>query len=205
MTLVEILKEQGLTDEQITAITTGMSTNKLFVTKEEKIEERYEKVKIERDGLKEKLDTAETTIKNLKKDNEDNETLQATIKTHEKTIATMKTDYETKIREMNITNAIQSKLTDTKYPELLATKFDKSKLSVADDGTVLGIDEQLATIKENYKDLFTPIVKGKQPNNTGGNPNNVKNPWSKEHYNLTEQGKLLRENPELAAQLKASV
>lgn len=31
----------------------------------------------------------------------------------------------------------------------------------------------------------------------GGNPP-TNNPWSKEHFNLTEQGKILRENPELA-------
>ena len=29
------------------------------------------------------------------------------------------------------------------------------------------------------------------------------NPWSKKHFNLTEQGRILRENPELAKKLKA--
>ena len=116
----------------------------------------------------------------------------------------MKTDYENKIRDMNIKSAIRGKLTDTKYPELLETKFDTKKLTVTEDGTVLGIDEQLTTIKEQYKDLFIPEVRGKEPNNTGGNPPGVKNPWSKEHFNLTEQGKMLRENPELAKQFMAS-
>ncbi|MBV4427149.1 DUF4355 domain-containing protein [Clostridium tyrobutyricum] len=31
----------------------------------------------------------------------------------------------------------------------------------------------------------------------GGNPS-TSNPWGKEHFNLTEQGRILRENPELA-------
>lgn len=170
MTLTELLKAQGLTDEQITAITGAMKENKIYTTNEENIDIRYEKLKTERDDLKGKLDTADKTISDLKAANKDNETLQATIKTHEDTIATMKTEYETKIRDMSVQSAIKSKLTDTKYPELLETKFDKSKITVAEDGTVLGIDEQLATIKEQYKDLFVPKLTGKEPNNNGGNP-----------------------------------
>ena len=168
MTFLELLKAQGLTEAQITAITGEMSKGKLFITNEEKIEERYGKLKIERDDLKEKLGTADTTIADLKKNNVDNVALQSTITTHEGTIETMKTDYNTKIREMSIKAAIKGKLTDTKYPELLETKFDKKKLTISEDGTVLGIDDQLAAIKESYKDLFTPVVTGKQPNNTGG-------------------------------------
>lgn len=166
---------------------------------------KYNTVVAERDGIQEKLTTAETTIGTLKKDNKDNETLQETIKKHEGTIETLKTTYEGKIKELTINTAIQSKLTDAKYPELIAGKFDKTKLSLSEDGTqVFGIDEQLATIKETYKDLFTPVVKGREPNNNGGNPTGGKNPWSKEHFNLTEQGKLLKENPELAKQYMAS-
>lgn len=84
-------------------------------------------------------------------------------------------------------------------------KFDKSKLSVADDGTVVGIDEQLTAIKETYKDLFTKVMTGKQSNNQGGSHSGSKNPWSKEHFNLTEQGRIIRESPELAKQFMASI
>jgi predicted DNA binding CopG/RHH family protein len=167
---------------------------------------KYNTVVAERDGFKEKLDTAEGTITTLKKDNKDNKTLQQTIKDHETTIQTLKTTYEGKIKELTINTAIQSKLTDAKYPELIVGKFDKSKLSLSEDGTqVYGIDEQLTVIKEQYKDLFIPVVTGKEPYNKEKNPTGVKNPWSKEHFNLTEQGKLLKDNPELAKQLMASV
>lgn len=48
-------------------------------------------------------------------------------------------------------------------------------------------------------------VKGKDPNNRGKKTHDqAKNPWSKEHFNLTEQARLLREEPELAEQFKAS-
>lgn len=43
------------------------------------------------------------------------------------------------------------------------TKFYKAKLVVNADGTVTGIDEQLTTIKETYKDLFRPPVRVYEP------------------------------------------
>jgi hypothetical protein len=165
---------------------------------------KYNTAIAERDGFKEKLDAADGTIATLKKDNKDNETLQQTIKTHEGTIETLKTTYESKIKDLTVDAAIQTKLTGAKYPELLATKFDRNKLVVGADGTVTGIDEQLTSIKEAYKDFFTVDVKGGDPNNrTKTLPAGGKNPWSKEHFNLTEQGKLLKENPALAAQYMA--
>lgn len=167
---------------------------------------KYNALVTEKDGIQEKLTTADATITTLKKDNKDNETLQATIKTHEGTIETLKTTYEGKIKELTINTAIQSKLTEAKHPELLIDKFDKAKLSLSDDGKqVFGIDEQLAIIKEQYKDLFTPVVAGRDPYNKEKNPLGQKNPWSKEHFNLTEQGKMLTENPDLAKQYMASV
>lgn len=157
-------------------------------------------------NLKDQIKTHEGTIENLKKDNKDNETLQQMIKTHEGTIQTLKTEYEGKIKEMRIEAAIQAKLTDAKHPDLLVGKFDKTKLSLSEDGSqVYGIDEQLTVLKEQYKDLFTADVKGNPPYNKEKTPPGQKNPWSKEHFNLTEQGRLLRENPELAKQFMASV
>lgn len=130
---------------------------------------KYSTLETEISNLKEQIKTNEETIDTLKKSNKDNETLQTTINEHEETIQSLKTTYEGKLKELTVNNAIQAKLNDAKYPELIVGKFDKSKLSLSEDGTqVLGIDEQLEGIKETYKDLFVPTVKGKEPNNTGG-------------------------------------
>ncbi|ACA46042.1 DUF4355 domain-containing protein [Clostridium botulinum] len=57
-------------------------------------------------------------------------------------------------------------------------------------------DKLETTVKERLKDnSYTP------PSGSAG----VNNPWSKEHFNLTKQAQILKENPELAAQLKAAV
>jgi hypothetical protein len=155
--------------------------------------------------LEQQIKDRDKQLKDLGEKVKGNEDAEKTIQQLQEANKATKEQYETKIKEMTINTAIQSKLTDTKYPDLLATKFDKTKLVVNVDGTVSGIDEQLIAIKECYKDLFTPVITGRQPNNASASSSGVKNPWSKEHFNLTEQGKLLRENPELATQLKASV
>ncbi len=108
-------------------------------------------------------------LKDLGEKVKDNDDLSKQIKDLQDANATSKATYEAKIKDMTIDSAIKAKLTDTKYPDLLTGKFDRTKIVVAADGTVSGIDEQLTSIKDTYKDLFTPVVSGKQPNNTGGN------------------------------------
>ena len=81
-----------------------------------------------------------------------------------------KKDYEARIRDMKLTSAIKDQLTDCKYPDLVADKFDRSKLILAEDGSVSGLTEQLKTVKETYKELFTPPVSGKTPPNNGKTP-----------------------------------
>ena len=80
---------------------------------------------------------------------------------------------------------------------------------------VVGVDEEttkakVTTLKNLWNTALEQAVKerfkekGRDPYDTSGSGDTVKNPWSKEHFNLTEQGRLLRENPELAKQLMAN-
>ncbi len=196
----EQLLELGLTEEQADKVL-NLHKEVLagFIPKA-----RFDEVNETKKELEQQIQERDNQLKELREKVKGNEELEKTIKELQETNKATKEQYEAKIKDMTITAAIQSKLTDAKYPDLLLTKFDRSKLSIAEDGTVLGIDEQLTALKEQYKDLFKPDLKGREPNNIGGTPPGVKNPWSKEHFNLTEQGRILRENPELAAQLQAA-
>ena len=196
----EQLLELGLTEEQADKVL-NLHKEVLagFIPKA-----RFDEVNDAKKDLENQLKDRDKQLKDLQEKVKGNEELEKTIKELQEANKATKEQYEAKIKDMTITAAIQSKLTDAKYPDLLLTKFDRAKLSIAEDGTVLGIDEQLAALKEQYKDLFKPDVKGKEPVNIGGGTPSTKNPWSKEHFNLTEQGRILRENPELAAQLQAA-
>jgi len=196
----EQLLELGLTEEQadkVLALHKEVLTG--FIPKA-----RFDEVNETKKELEQQIRERDDQLKELQKKAKGNEELEKRIQELQEANKATKEQYEAKIKDMTITAAIQSKLTDAKYPDLLLTKFDRSKLSLAEDGTVLGIDEQLVVLKEQYKDLFKPDVKGKEPVNIGGGTPSIKNPWSKEHFNLTEQGRILRENPELAAQLQAA-
>lgn len=190
----------GLTEEQADKVL-GVHTEELkgFIPKT-----RFDEVNDTKKDLEQQIKDRDIQLTELNKKVKGNEELEQTITDLQTTNATVKEEYEAKIKDMSINSAIQSKLTDAKYPELIIGKFDKAKLTLANDGTVVGIDEQLATIKETYKDLFTPVVSGREPFNKEKNPLGTKNPWSKEHFNLTEQAKILKENPDLAKQYMAS-
>ncbi|GAA0679058.1 phage scaffolding protein [Clostridium cadaveris] len=79
------------------------------------------------------LKTANSTIADLKKNNADNETLQQTIKEHEKTIKTQKADYEAKVRNLTLDSAIEKALVNAKakHTDLLSGKIDRDKLVIS--------------------------------------------------------------------------
>lgn len=116
------------------------------------------------------LKTANATIADLKKNNVDNEKLQQTIKDHEATIKTQKSDYETKVRNLTLDSAIEKALNNAnaKHGDLLSSKIDREKLVIGNDGKVTGLDEQIKGLKDNYKDLFEEKITGIPPANPEG-------------------------------------
>lgn len=116
------------------------------------------------------LKTANTTIADLKKNNGDNEALQTKVKEYESTIKAQKADYEAKVRNLTLDGAIEKALSSSKakHTDLLATKIDREKLVISEDGKVSGLDEQLKGLKETYKDLFEEKISGREPANPEG-------------------------------------
>lgn len=165
MKLSEILKAQGLTDEQISKITASMKENKIYETTLEKADERYTKLKGQKEDLEGQLKTANDTIADLKKNNADNETLQNTIKDHEATIATLQKEAETK----DFNYALDAVLKDNKCKNAKALKallnMEGIKLN---EGKFEGLEEQLKTLKESDSYLFDG--EEKQPGGSGFNP-----------------------------------
>lgn len=165
MKLVDILKAQELTDEQISKIQASMKENKVFETSLENADERYNKLKTQKDDLKSQLDTANATIEDLKKNNTDNETLQNTIKEHEATIANLKKEAETKDFNYALDTALkESKCKNTKALKALLN-MEGIKLN---EGKFEGLEEQLKTLKESDSYLFD--AGEKQPGGSGFNP-----------------------------------
>lgn len=142
---------------------------------------KYSQLETDLNNTKTSLSAAQTTIEDLKKSNGDNADLQQKIANYE----TEKVNLETKhkeekskmIKKMAIKDALYNE--KAKHPELLISKFDLSKIILDEKGenVVSGIEEQIKSNKEAYKDLFgevetqTPYhytpASGNQNNNTG--------------------------------------
>jgi len=96
-----------------------------------------------------------------------------------------------------------------KSPKLMKQLLDLSKISMEGE-TLTGIQEQLGELRETDAYLFhsdRDRLSGREPmsGSGGGSSNELRNnPFKKETLNLTEQSKLMRENPELAKRLQAA-
>ena len=162
----EELVAKGLTEEQATSVIDIYTEEmKGFIPKS-----RFDEVNTAKADLEKQVADRDKQLKSLKDEAKDSEALQNKITELEEANKQTKKEYEAKIRDMKLTSAIKNQLTDCKYPDLMADKFDRSKLILAEDGSVSGLTEQLKTVKETYKELFTPPVSGKTPPNNGKTP-----------------------------------
>lgn len=187
MDFKELLEKQGLTEEQITAIVNAMAENKIYTTKEEKIDERYNKLKIKKEALETELKEANAAITDLKKNNKDNEALQTKVKEYESTIETLKNEGKKKNFEM----ALELELTkaDVKNTKAVKALIDQEKLIQNEDGTITGLNEQLAELKKSDSYLFnTKEVIPKPYNPEGGKAStgDLATLMKNEDFNLTE-------------------
>lgn len=163
---------------------------------------KYTEANTKLEDITKQLEEANNTIKDLKKNNADNEALQNQVKEYEEKIKTQKADYESKVRNLTLDAAIEKALSvaKAKHTDLLSSKIERDKLVINDDNTITGLDEQLNSLKENYKDLFEVTVSGTTPTNTESSSGITKEQFNKMGYK--ERVELYNSNKELYTQLK---
>lgn len=196
--LKKLLEKHGVGAESIEAIM-GDTKDTTHIAKE-----RFDEVNNSLKELKGQLTERDKQLKELGEKAKGNEDLSKQITELQQANKKAAGEYEAKIKNITLDNAIKMKLKDgkAKYEDLLISKFDRDKLKIKEDGSIEGLEEQFTSIKDGYKDLFEQSLGGYVPNGNGGSKG-TNNPWAKETFNLTEQGKILKENPTLAAQLMA--
>ena len=118
----EFLEGLGLEKEAIDKI---MAENGADI-EAEKAKTTEANIKLE-DATKQ-LEKANSTIKDLKKNNADNEALQTKVKEYEDNMKTQKAEYEAKVRNLTLDAAIEKALggAKAKHTDLLSTKIEKS-------------------------------------------------------------------------------
>ncbi len=146
--------------------------------------------------LNETKKTLENTVNTLKQQNGDNEALQNTIKDHENTIAQLKKDAENTKKLHTLKDELRTMgVVDPDYIIYKAGGVDK--FTFDKEGKPEKLDEVVKPYKENAA-MAHIFSASKQDYNPAGGGNPVKNPFAKDTFNLTEQGRLMREDPAAA-------
>lgn len=154
------------------------------------------------DKVKE-LSTANDTIEGLKKNNADNADLQQKVKDYEIEVANLKTAAANTKKEYALKDKLkEAGATDADY--IIYKHGGLDKFVFDKDGAPIGLEDVLKPMREASPHLFKAAggAGGYKPAG-GGNPP-ASNPFAKETFNLTEQGRLFKQNPEQARQMAAA-
>ena len=183
----EELVAKGLSEEQTQAVMDIWNeTIKGFVPKE-----RFDEV----NG---KLKEANITIDTLKKSNADNEELQKQVKEYKEKATILEATAANTRKEYALKDKLkEAGVVDADY--IIYKQGGIDKFTFDKEGNPVGIDDVVKPLKESSPHLFK-TEPGADYRPAGGGTPPSKNPFAKDSFNLTEQGKLLRENP---AQAKA--
>lgn len=165
---------------------------------------KFDEAAAAKSNLETQIKERDKQLETLKKTAGDKEKLEATIKQLQEDNKSAKTKYETDLKNLRIDSAVKLKLSGTAQDvDIVAGLIDKTKLIVSNDGAITGLDEQITPLKQSkpflFKDGKTKGSTGYEP--AGGNGGNKVNPFKKETFNMTEQGRLFKENPALAKSL----
>ncbi|MGN0907632.1 MAG: phage scaffolding protein [Bullifex sp.] len=164
MTIQDILKAAGLTDEQIVAIAESMKKNKIFTSSEENLDIRYSKLKSDHDSLTKQYGEAEALIEEMKKASKGNEDLQSKVAEYEAKIGELKEE----LKEEKLSSAIKVGLLSEKAMDIdyLAFKLkEDGELILDDNDQVKGWSEKIEALKKKFPNQFeSPNQKKIEPN-----------------------------------------
>lgn len=149
-----------------------------------------------------KLKEANATIDTLKKGNVDNEELQKQVKEYKEKAAALEVEAANTRKEY----ALKEKLAATGVLDadyVIYKQGGLDKFTFDKDGKPIGVEDVVKSLKESSPHLFKAEPGADYKPNGGGTPP-AKNPFAKDSFNLTEQGRLLKENPAQAQALAAA-
>ena len=160
---------------------------------------RFNEVNEEKKTLTATVADRDKQLETLKKSTGDLDALKNQIKSLQEANKKAQEEADAKMKELRINDAIKLAIVDKAQDvDIVSGLFDKTKLILGDDGKITGLDEQLKELQKNKAFLFKQAGPNPKYDPKGGNGNPGTNPFAKDTFNLTEQGRLLRENPEQA-------
>ena len=204
MNFTEILKAQGLNDEQIVKISAEMKSNKIYLASEENLDVRYNKLKLESEQANQELAKSQALITELQKGNKGNEELQAKVKGYEDEIANLKKANEKQRVESALDRVLlEANVQDVDYVKY-KIKEKGTELKLDEQGNLTGVKDMLDALKVQLPNQFVnsnqTVKEIKLPtNNNPGDKGITKEQYNKMSYQ--ERLKLFNENKEAFQEL----
>lgn len=167
--LKDLLKAQGLSDEQITAIVGGVETNYKGYVPEHRFKEVNDAKKAAEDGLKDR----DKQLEDLKKSTGDSAALQEQITKLQTDNKTAADKYAADVKELQTNTALKLALSGTTHdPDLVSSLIDKSKIELDDNGNVkAGLEDQVKALQTSKAFLFVEKQQSQgQPQFRGAKP-----------------------------------
>lgn len=159
MTLIELLKENGIADDVIEKITAGMKENKIYTAGEENLDIRYNKLKGDFENLTQQHGESTKLIEQLKAGTKDSEALQGKITEYESQVSQL----QEKLKQAQLDAEIKISLLGAKATDIDYMTFklkEKGELELGEDGHIKGIDDKIAGLKTQFPAQFESAAKG---------------------------------------------
>jgi hypothetical protein len=196
-----ILKKAGIEEGKLDSVIGDINKElpKHFIPKDKYNEVAEAKKKLETD-----IQERDKQFEQLKNAAGNSEELKAQIEQLQAENQKAAEEWQAKMAQMQLNFAIEKALAAAKAKNTKAVKalLDLEKVKL-DGEQLLGLDDQLKTLKETDPYLFGDSGKVGGGTNPPGAGNPEVNPWKPETFNLTMQGKILMEDPAKATRMKA--
>lgn len=205
MTIAEILKAKGISDELVQAVLDDMKTNNIFTASEENLDVRYGKLKTQNDSVNQQLTEANNLIAELKKSTKGHEDLQGKVTAYEQQIATLQAQLEETQIDADMHVALLSEGVKPDDIDYVMYKLKaKGKLERGEDGKIKDMDDKIAALKTQLPSQFTGdkkknILENKLPESDPADKAVTKEEFNRMGYNAKVE--LRQQNPELYSQL----
>jgi ParB-like chromosome segregation protein Spo0J len=199
--LKELLKKAGVEEAKLDSLVGDVSKElpKHFMPKDKYNETAEAKKKLETD-----LQARDAQLEQLKQAAGNSEELKKQIEQLQTDNKKASEEWQTKLAQMQLDFALERALTAAKAKNAKAVKalLDMEKVKL-DGDKLLGLEDQLKTIQQSDPYLFGESGRVGSGTNPPGAGNPEVNPWRKDSWNLTQQGKILMEDPAKATRMKA--
>lgn len=205
MTIQEILKASGLTEDQIKTITDQMKENKIFTSSEENLDIRYGKLKTDHEGLTKQYSEAQTLIEELKKSSKGNEGLQTKVAEYEAKVA----ELQKELNDEKLASAIKVGLLSEKATDIDYLTFklkEGGELELDEKGEVKGLKDKMDDLKKRFPNQFESTTQKKiEPNKLqNGHDDNVLTKESILKKPYAERVEIYQKDPEAYNQIMNS-